>query len=167
MPNSLSTRRGEAPSVDPRGFENPWGLEAENAAVPLAKGLSNRGFGKGRKLDRRHALMGENRDMAVAHNLVLEGGLVDLCRRWKVTELALFGSVLRGDYGPDSDIDVLVSFAPDAHWSLFDLVRMQEELRALWGREVDLLERQAIEQSENYIRRKQILRSAEVIYAAG
>jgi len=53
--------------------------------------------------------------------------IADFCRRWKVTELALFGSVLRGDFSPDSDVDVLVSFAPDAHWSLLDLVRMQDE----------------------------------------
>ncbi len=92
--------------------------------------------------------------------------IADFCRRWKVTELALFGSVLRGDFNPDSDVDVLVSFAPDARWSLFDLVRMQEELKAILGREVDLLERVAVEQSENYIRRKSILSNMEVIYAA-
>jgi len=94
------------------------------------------------------------------------GEIADFCRHWKVTELALFGSVLRGDFSPDSDVDVLVSFAPDARWSLFDLVRMQEELKAILGREVDLLERVAVEQSENYIRRKSILSNMEVIYAA-
>ncbi len=92
--------------------------------------------------------------------------IADFCRRWKVTELALFGSVLRADFGPDSDVDVLVSFAADAHWSLFDLVRMQDELKAILGREVDLLERTAVEQSENYIRRKSILSNIEVVYAA-
>jgi hypothetical protein len=95
-----------------------------------------------------------------------EEKIADFCRRWKVTELALFGSVLRGDFSPDSDVDILVSFATDAHWSLFDLVRMQEELKAILGREVDLLERVAVEQSENYIRRKSILSNMEVIYAA-
>ena len=88
------------------------------------------------------------------------------CSRWKVTELAAFGSILRADFGPDSDIDLLVSFAPDAHWSLFDLVTMQEELQAVLGREVDLVEREAVERSENYIRRRNILGSVEVIYAA-
>jgi len=92
--------------------------------------------------------------------------IADFCRRWKVTELALFGSVLRGDFGPDSDADVLVSFAPDAHWSLFDLVTMQDELKAILGCEVDLVERIAVERSENYIRRKSILSNMEVIYAA-
>ena len=92
--------------------------------------------------------------------------ITDFCRRWKVTELALFGSVLRGDFSPDSDVDVLVSFAPEARWSLFDLVVMQGELRAILGREVDLVERTAVEQAENYIRRKGILGNIEVIYAA-
>lgn len=88
------------------------------------------------------------------------------CRRWKVTEMALFGSVLRGYFSPDSDVDILVSFAPDTHWSLFDLVRMQGELKGILGREVDLLERVAVEQSENYIRRKSILSNMEVVYGA-
>jgi predicted nucleotidyltransferase len=92
--------------------------------------------------------------------------ITDFCRRWKVAELALFGSVLRGDFGPDSDVDVLVSFAPEVRWSLFDLVVMQSELEAILGREVDLVERTAVEQAENYIRRKSILSNIEVIYAA-
>lgn len=92
--------------------------------------------------------------------------IVSFCDRWKVTELAVFGSILRTDFSPDSDIDLLVSFAPDARWSLFDLVTMQEELQAVLGREVDLVEREAVERSENYIRRKSILGSLEVIYAA-
>lgn len=66
-------------------------------------------------------------------------------------QMALFGSVLRDDFGPESDVDVLVSFAPDARWSLFDLVAMQNELKTTVGREVDLVERSAVEQSENYI----------------
>ena len=61
------------------------------------------------------------------------------CRRWKITEFALFGSVLRDDFRPDSDVDVLVSFRVDAHWSLADLVEMQDELRAIFGRTVDLV----------------------------
>ena len=92
------------------------------------------------------------------------GEIADFCRRWRVTELALFGSVLHEDFGPDSDVDVLVSFAPDARWSLLDLVRMQDELKAILGREVDLVERVAVERSENCIRRKSILSNLEVIY---
>ncbi len=88
------------------------------------------------------------------------------CERWQVTELALFGSVLRDDFGPDSDIDLLVAFAKEARHSLFDMVRMEEELREIFGREVDLVERAGIERSRNYLRRKAILESAETIYAA-
>ena len=97
---------------------------------------------------------------------VQEEEIASFCRRWKVNELALFGSVLRRDFRADSDVDVLVSFAPDAHWSLFDLVTMQSELETILGREVDLVERPAIERGENYIRRKSILSNLEVIYAA-
>jgi len=88
------------------------------------------------------------------------------CRRWQIAEFALFGSVLREDFRPDSDIDVLVRFAPDSRWSLFDMVRMQKELEAILGREVDLVERTAVEQSENYIRRKRILSDLVPIYVA-
>jgi hypothetical protein len=98
---------------------------------------------------------------------ILEGQLADYCRRWKVAEMAIFGSALREDFGSESDVDVLVSFEEDARWSLFDLVRMEEELQALLGRPVDLVQRPAVEQSENYIRRKGILENAEVVYAAG
>ena len=93
-------------------------------------------------------------------------GIAAFCERWQVTELALFGSVLRDDFGPDSDIDVLVSFDDSARHTLFDMVRMEEELKALFGREVDLAERAGIETSRNYIRRKAILQAAETIYAA-
>ena len=80
--------------------------------------------------------------------------------------LSFFGSVLTNDFRPDSDVDVLVSFADDARWRLFDLVNMQEELEDILGREVDLIEREVIEKSDNYIRRRQILQSEEIVYAA-
>jgi predicted nucleotidyltransferase len=92
--------------------------------------------------------------------------LAGFCLRWKVTELALFGSVIRDDFRPESDVDLLVSFAPDVRWTLFDLVSMQNELKQIFGREVDLVERKAIEKSENYIRRRNILSAIKVIYAA-
>jgi len=88
------------------------------------------------------------------------------CRRWKITELAVFGSVLREDFHDDSDVDVLVTFAPEARWSLFDLVTMQDELKAILGREVDLMTRKGVEQSRNPIRRESILGSARPIYQA-
>ncbi len=92
--------------------------------------------------------------------------IVDFCRRWKITELALFGSVLRADFGPESDVDVLVTFAPNPGWSIFDHLHMEEELEAVFGRKVDLVSRQAIEESHNPIRRKVILESAKVIYVS-
>lgn len=92
--------------------------------------------------------------------------IAEFCRRWKITEFALFGSVLRDDFRPDSDVDVLVTFAPETRYSLFDLVRIQDELKQIFGREVDLVERRAVEKSENYIRRKHILSSVEPVYVA-
>ena len=74
--------------------------------------------------------------------------------------------MLRDDFRPDSDVDVLVQFEPEAHHSLFDLVHMQEELKAVFGREVDLVDRRSVESSENYIRRRHILSTAEPVYVA-
>jgi predicted nucleotidyltransferase len=95
-----------------------------------------------------------------------EVAVEEFCRRWQISELSLFGSVLREDFGPESDIDVLVTFGPGARWSLFDMVHMQSELADILGRRVDLVERKAVEQSENYIRRKRILGSLLPVYVA-
>lgn len=92
--------------------------------------------------------------------------LAGFCRRWKIAELALFGSALRNDFGADSDIDVLVSFYSDAAHGLFDMVRMEDELSEMFGRKVDLVSRRGIETSRNPIRRQAILDSAEPVYAA-
>lgn len=88
------------------------------------------------------------------------------CRRWRVTELSLFGSVLREDFRPESDVDVLVTFAADADWSLLDHIAMEMELSSLLGRKVDLVSRKAIERSSNWIRRQSILESAIPYYVA-
>ena len=88
------------------------------------------------------------------------GRLAAFCRRWGVADLALFGSVLRDDFGPASDVDVLVAFAPGARPSLFDLAEMEAELAELVGREVDLVTRRSVEESDNWIRRREILGSA-------
>ena len=85
------------------------------------------------------------------------------CRKWRVRELALFGSVLRPDFGPNSDVDVLVSFESGEQWNLWDIVAMKEELEALLGRPVDLVEKKAL---RNAFRRQEILSHNEVIYAA-
>ncbi|MCC6453929.1 MAG: nucleotidyltransferase family protein [Caldilineaceae bacterium] len=92
--------------------------------------------------------------------------LVLFCQRWQITELALFGSALRPDFGPDSDIDLLVTFAPGAKWSLFDHMSMELELVDLFQREVDLIDRRALEQGAPSRRRAEILNSAQVIFFA-
>jgi predicted nucleotidyltransferase len=93
-------------------------------------------------------------------------GIADFCRRWQITEFALFGSVLRDDFRPDSDVDVLVTFAPASRHSLFDLSIIEDELAQIFGRPVDLVERVSVEKSENYILRKHVLNSVETIYVA-
>lgn len=90
----------------------------------------------------------------------------EFCQRWSIAELALFGSILRDDFRPDSDIDVLLSFAEGSAHSLFDLARMQAELGQILGRDVHVLSRRAVEASRNPIRRDSILNSAETVYAA-
>ena len=88
------------------------------------------------------------------------------CMKQNISELSLFGSALSEDFGPESDIDLLVRFSPEARPTLFDLVRMKEELGKIIGRDVDLVSKDAIEASRNRFRRQAILKSAKVIYAA-
>lgn len=89
--------------------------------------------------------------------------LGQFCRRWEITEFALFGSVLRTDFRPDSNVDCLVTFAPDSRRTLFDMVKMQEELESLLARRIHLVSRRGLESSRNYLRREAILSSAEVV----
>ena len=91
------------------------------------------------------------------------GQIEDFCRRWKIKEFALFGLVLREDFRPDSDIDVLVSFAPDGGITFDNRVEMLDELAEIFGRQVDLVEKDAI---RNPFRRHDILTTREVVYAA-
>ena len=91
--------------------------------------------------------------------------ITEFCERWKIQEFALFGSVLRNDFRPNSDIDVLVSFSSDNSWTLFDYVDMQDELKIIFGRKVDLVSKKGIERSKNALRKNRILGSAKVIYA--
>ena len=95
-----------------------------------------------------------------------QDSLAEFCRANSITELSIFGSALRADFGPQSDIDLLVSFDEEAHHTMFDLIRMEEELEAMLGREVDLVSRRGIEKSLNYLRREAILESAELIYGS-
>jgi predicted nucleotidyltransferase len=92
--------------------------------------------------------------------------LRDFCRRWRLTEFALFGSVVTGNFGPDSDVDVMVQFAPGAPWSLTSWLEMQRELEAFFQRHVDLVEREAIEHSDNRFRKREILASAVALDVA-
>ncbi len=92
--------------------------------------------------------------------------LEDYCRRWKIIKLEIFGSVLRDDFGPDSDVDFLVTFDPTVRLTLFDVIHAERELSAIVGRPVDLVEREPIEQSRNWIRRRSILGSAQPIYVS-
>jgi hypothetical protein len=98
------------------------------------------------------------RGLQIDHNQINE-----FCRRWKIKEFSLFGSILRDDFRPDSDVDVLIEFLPEAQWSLLDWVRMIEELKAVFGREVDLTSKAGL---RNPFRRRSILSSREVVYAA-
>lgn len=91
--------------------------------------------------------------------------LIAFCQRWKITELSIFGSALRDDFRPDSDIDIMASFDPDVGRGLLDQVEMLSELKAYFGREVDLVNRKAVERSANVIRIRQLLSTAKVLYA--
>ena len=93
--------------------------------------------------------------------------LESLCRRWQVVELAVFGSVLRDDFGPHSDVDLLVTLAPDAPWTLLDLVAIRDDFARVLGRPVDLIERSTIETSPNWIRRREILGTAQPVHVTG
>ncbi|MCL4250495.1 MAG: nucleotidyltransferase domain-containing protein [Anaerolineae bacterium] len=100
----------------------------------------------------------------VAHLAVSPETIRDFCQRHQICRLSLFGSVLRDDFRPDSDIDVLVQFKAGVRYRLADLVQMGDELESIFGRPVDLLDRVAVERSPNYIRRKIIFDSERVVY---
>ena len=107
----------------------------------------------------------EDRERLAARIGVPMNVIKAFCDRWQVEELALFGSVLRNDFGPDSDIDVLVRFRTERTPGLFGIAGMERELAGLLARRVDLVNRAAIDGSRNYIRRRAILESARVVYA--
>jgi hypothetical protein len=95
-----------------------------------------------------------------------KASVTTFCAKWKIVELAVFGSFARADASPQSDVDVLVTFTEDSSWTVFDLVTMKDELEAIFGREVDLVSRRGLEMSRNHIRKQAILSSAKVLYAA-
>ncbi len=89
--------------------------------------------------------------------------IADFCKRWKVTQFSLFGSVLREDFGPESDVDVLVVFEPGVRHDLKASCAMEDELRAMFGRNIDLVERRLV---VNPFRRYEILTTRRILYAA-
>lgn len=99
--------------------------------------------------------------MAQPHISLPAEAIAELCRRRRIRHLGLFGSVLRDDFHPESDIDVLVEFESDAQVGLFALIDIQDELAALMGRRVDLVPRQGL---KNAIRAS-VLDSEQVVYA--
>lgn len=109
---------------------------------------------------------GDTADMIASAIELPMTAIAEFCQRWQIAEFSLFGSVLREDFRPDSDIDILVTFAPDAKRGLTETLQMQDELKILFDREVDLIIKSAIDRSENWLRRKNILDSARTIYAA-
>jgi predicted nucleotidyltransferase len=99
----------------------------------------------------------------VSHNIsVPMEKIAEFRRKWKVQRFSFFGSVLREDFGPDSDVDVLVSFQSDSTWDLLDMVDMRDELTALFGRQVDPVEEEGL---RNPFRRSNILSTRQVVYA--
>jgi predicted nucleotidyltransferase len=91
--------------------------------------------------------------------------IAQFCQRWRVHELAVFGSALREDFGLDSDLDVLVTFDPAAEWSLLDHVKMEQELEQVFQRSVDLISKRALERSANWLLRREIVETAQVIFS--
>jgi predicted nucleotidyltransferase len=92
--------------------------------------------------------------------------VAEFCQQWQIVKLEIFGSALREDFRPDSDLDFLVTYAPDAPWSLIDHIGIERRLSELLNRHVDLVSRRGIERSYNWIRRREILSSAKAIYVA-
>jgi len=100
------------------------------------------------------------------NNLVIPmNEIAKFCQRWKIRELALFGSALRDDFGPNSDLDILVDFDADAEWGLLEHIQMQQELRILLHRNVDLVSKRALEGCQNWLRRHEILTTAKTLFS--
>jgi uncharacterized protein len=92
--------------------------------------------------------------------------IATFCRKWNIVEFSLFGSVLTEEFRPDSDVDVMVEFAEDARWGMWDLYDMEEDLKEIFGRKIDLATRRSVVRSENTLMRKSILAGARTFYAA-
>ena len=104
-------------------------------------------------------------DDILARLHVTEVQIAAFCRKWAIVRFELFGSALREDFDQQSDVDILVSFHEGTRHGLSDLLSMEEELQALFGRKIDLIKRHLVEESPNWIRRRSILDSARLVYA--
>lgn len=98
---------------------------------------------------------------------ISEEKLSQFCQKWNIKELALFGSVLNNRFCADSDIDILLSFQPNSRQGLLTLARIKHELEDLFRRDVDITLKDAISKSNNWIRRQEILQTAQIIYEQG
>ncbi len=134
-------------------------------AIAIMARRTSEDKGRFRVSVRRETGAVQDRERLAARIGVSMSAIEAFCDRWEVGELALFGSVLRDDFGPDSDVDVLIRFKSVRTPGLFGMAGMQEELADLFARNVYLVSRAAIKGSRNYIRRKAILESARVVYA--
>lgn len=103
------------------------------------------------------------RNPAQTHIRLPLEAIESFCRKWQIREMSLFGSVLRDDFTPESDVDVLVTFEPEARWSLWDFIDLRDELSRLLQREVDVVSERGL---RNPFRRREILGSRQVVYAA-
>lgn len=97
---------------------------------------------------------------------VQEKQIEEFCRKWSIRELQAFGSVIRNDFRPDSDIDLVVEFQPGTLHTLLHVAKMEKELEQMFGRPVDLITKRALEQSRNHIRKRSILASMVPLYVA-
>lgn len=104
--------------------------------------------------------------MTLQHIDIGEDQIKEICKRFLIKELAVFGSALRDDFNENSDIDLLVEFRPNSGISFFNIIDLQDEFKKLFGREVDIVSKNAIKRSRNYIRKKKILENHKVIYAS-
>ncbi len=103
----------------------------------------------------------------IVHGIDLNSHAIhEFCRKWKIKELCIFGSILRDDYRPDSDIDLLADYEQDAEWDLFDHMEMEEDLGQIVGRSVDVLDRIGVETCRNRFLKSEILSSIEPIHAS-
>ena len=105
--------------------------------------------------------------MKKVHITLPRKNIASFCKKWKIKEFSLFGSVLQDHFRPDSDIDVIVDFETGTVHTLFDLATMTEELETIFGRHVDLMTLSSVKESRNYLRRKEILSTREPVYVTG